>query len=224
MRTLSARILLGFIALTITFGVFTATIVRDLREAGDEATRILDGYVPIALASGELARNQHDLKQYLDEKLPDAVRANAVEKAITGFRNKRRAALAEIDKKIDGLNKLVSSSGQSASDVDEQLPVTARIVDEIKLDLVKVDGLYETLLAAPPLRVPPPSDPGFQAAYDALDPPRKLAYDALQELRKEENRMSYTADDLQDRGKRRMVPTRSEEHTSELQSRVDISY
>jgi two-component system, NtrC family, sensor kinase len=209
MRTLSARILLGFIALTITFGVFTATIVLNLRQVGDEATLILEGYVPIALASGELARNQHDLKQYLDEKLQDATRANTVEKAITGFRNKRRAALAEIDKKIDGLNKLVSSSGQSASDVDEQLPVTARIVDEIKQKLVTVDALYETLLAAPPLRVPPVSDPGFQAAYDALDAPRKLAYDALQELRKQESLMTYTADDLQDRGKRRMVPTKA---------------
>src|SRR4029079_18548886 len=131
MRTLSARVLLGFFSRTITRGVVTATIVRDLREAGDEATRILDGYVPIALASGELARNQHDLKQYLDEKLPDAARANTIEKAIAGFRNKRRAALAEIDKKIDGLNKLVSSNGQTPTDVDEQLPVTGRIVDEI---------------------------------------------------------------------------------------------
>jgi two-component system, NtrC family, sensor kinase len=206
MRTLSARILLGFVALTITFGVFTATIVRDLREAGEEATRILDGYVPIALASGELARNQHDLKQYLDEKLSDATRASTVEKAIAGFRNKRRAALAEIDKKIDGL----SSGSPSASDVDEQLPVSARIVGEIKQALVKVDPLYETLLTAPPLRMPPQSDAGFQAAYDALDPPRKLAYDALQELRKQETAMSYSIDDLQDRGKRRMVfPTKA---------------
>ena len=38
MRTLSARILLGFIALTITFGVFAATIVVNLREVEDEAS------------------------------------------------------------------------------------------------------------------------------------------------------------------------------------------
>src|SRR6185503_4916204 len=209
MRTLSARILLGFVALTITFGVFTATIVLNLRQVGDEATLILDGFVPIAIASGELARNQHDLKQYLDEKLSDAVRPNTVEKAIAGFRNKRRLALGEIDKKIDLLNKLVSSNGPAVSDVDEQLPVTARIVDDIKQRLIQVDALYETMLAALPLRMPPPTDPGFQAAYEALDAPHKQASDALLALRKLESDLTYKTDDLQDRGKRRMGPTKA---------------
>src|ERR1044071_4798455 len=127
MRTLSARILLGFIALTITFGVFTATIVRDLREAGDEATLILDGFVPIAIASGELARNQHDLKQYLDEKLPDAVRPNTAGEARGGVANSGPVALGEKKKKINPLKKRVTANGPAVSDVDEQLPVTARI-------------------------------------------------------------------------------------------------
>jgi len=41
MRTLSARILLGFIALTIAFSVFAATIIVNLREVEDQASLIL---------------------------------------------------------------------------------------------------------------------------------------------------------------------------------------
>jgi two-component system, NtrC family, sensor kinase len=200
MRTLSARILLGFMALTITFGVYTATIVLNLRQVGDEATLTLEGYVPIAIASGELARNQSELKHYLEEKLPDAARPDIIDKAITRFRDKRREALEEIEKKIDGL---------AASGVDELLSQTRGYFEAIKRQLIKIDARYKTLLAAPPLRMPAPSDPAFQAAYDALDLPHKQAYDALRELISLEAEVSYPAGKLQENSTRRMVPTKA---------------
>jgi two-component system NtrC family sensor kinase len=186
-------------ALTITFGVYTATIVLNLRQVGDEATLTLDGYVPITIASGNLTRIQDELKQYLDDKLPDA-RPDNIEKSIARFRDRRREAFEEIEKKIEGL---------AASGIDEQLPATRQLVDTIKQQLLTIDTLYATLLAALPLRMPPQSDPAFQAAYDALDPPRRRAYEALRDLSTREGNLSYAAKRLQEQATRRVVPTKA---------------
>jgi signal transduction histidine kinase len=182
MRTLSARILLGFIALTITFSVFSITLVVNLREVEDQASLILRGYVPLALKSGDLVQRQDDLKQYLEQGIQDAGRPSEVIKSITTFRNRRDRALDEIVETVDSLGALVKSDGKTASEVAKQLPRTASMIDELSQGIDKVGPLYAQLLAAPPIRVPSKSDPGFQASYDALDTPHKQAYDALQRL------------------------------------------
>ena len=71
MRTLSARILLGFAALTMTFGVIAATVVFNMRQVEDQVLLIGKGFVPLALASKDLARRQDDLRNYLEEGLKD---------------------------------------------------------------------------------------------------------------------------------------------------------
>ncbi len=196
MRTLSARILLGFVALTLTFGVFAVTLVVNLREVADEASLILRGYVPLAIESNDLAMRQDDLKSYLEVGILDAVRPDEVTKSITAFRNKRDRALNEIVKTLDGLGSLVTSDGQAASEVAKQLPVTVPKVDQLKQAVQDVAPLYAQLLTAPPLRVPSKADPGFQAAYDALDKPHRAAYDALQQLRDDELGVWRKADEL----------------------------
>ena len=67
MRTLSARILLGFAVLTVTFGAITATVVFNQHRMENELVVVGDGYVPLALISKDLARKQDDLVAYLDE-------------------------------------------------------------------------------------------------------------------------------------------------------------
>jgi two-component system NtrC family sensor kinase len=198
MRTLSARILLGFVALTITFGGFAVTIVVNLREVEDEASLILRGYVPLALMSGDLARRQDDLKSYLDQVLQDEVPPAEVTKSIKTFRNRRDGALGEIAKKIDSLGALVTSDGKAASEVAKRLPQTVPMIEELRQDVAKVRALYVTVLATPPVRVPNKSDPSFQAAYDALDAAHKMAYDALQQLRDAELSISRKTVELRD--------------------------
>jgi signal transduction histidine kinase len=211
MRTLSARILLGFIALTITFGVFAATIVVNLREVEDEASLILRGYVVIALGSSDLARRQEDLKTYLDQidqgKLT-ATRPGEIVANVASYRKARRRALDEIVKTVDGLPALVSSDGQAATEVMTQLPVTAPIVYGLKEDVGKLEASYATLLAAPPIRLPSRTDPGFPAAYDALDKPHQQAWDALQQLRKAEQDIGSKAESVQDRWRGRTMRTK----------------
>jgi signal transduction histidine kinase len=67
MRTLSARILLGFAILTVTFGVITANVVFNMSKVEDAIVQIRLGYVPLALISKDLARAQDALVGYLDE-------------------------------------------------------------------------------------------------------------------------------------------------------------
>src|SRR6185295_17517248 len=100
MRTLSARILLGFIALTITFGVFATTIVFNLREIAEQASLTLNVYVQLALASSDLEQREDDLKAYLDQGILEANRPSDVVRTITSWRTKRDAALNEIKKAV----------------------------------------------------------------------------------------------------------------------------
>jgi signal transduction histidine kinase len=209
MRTLSARILLGFVALTITFGVFAVTIVVNLREAEDQASLILRGYVPLAMTTGDLAQRQDDLKLYLDQGILDAVRPGEVVTTIASLRNKRDRALNEIVKTIDSLGTLVNSDGQAALEGAKQTLVTGPAVAELKQAVAELAPLYATVLAAPPIRLNK-SDPSFQATYDALDRPHKLAYDALQRLRDDEHELAISrkAGDLRDNWKRHTTLTK----------------
>jgi two-component system, NtrC family, sensor kinase len=208
MRTLSARILLGFVALTITFGVFAVTIIRNLREVEDEASLVLRGYVPLAIASSDLAPRQDDLRVYLEQGISEAARPVEAIKTIKTLRNKRDQSLAEIVKTIDSLGALVNSDGQAASEVAKQLPVTKPMVDELKQAVAETAPLYKTVLDAPPIHVPSKSDPGFQAAYDALDAPHKRSYATLQQLHDAELGISRNTTDLRDRWKRRTKLTK----------------
>ena len=208
MRTLSARILLGLIALTLTFGVFAATIVWNLREVEDEASLILRGYVPLAINSGALARVQEDLKSYLDQGIADTNRPSDIASTVTRLQKNRDQALDEIVKNLNTLGTLVTSDGQAAVEVGKQLPVTKPIVDELQQRVREVGPLYTTILAAPPGRLPPRTDPGFQAAYNALDRPHRLAFDALQTLREAEKNITRLANDLQSTRQRRTTLTK----------------
>jgi two-component system NtrC family sensor kinase len=208
MRTLSARILIGFIALTLTFGVFAATIVRNLREVEDEASLILRGYVPLAMVSADLQRRQEDLKTYLDSGIQDAVRAGEITRSINSLRGSRDRALGEIVKTLDGLGGLTNTDGQAAFEVSKQLPKTAPLVDDLKREVKDAEAQYMLVLAAPPLRMPGKADLTFQAAYDALDAPHKAAYDALQRARELELDVLRKATDLKNAQSRHTTETK----------------
>jgi signal transduction histidine kinase len=208
MRTLSARILLGFVALTITFGVFAVTIIVNLREIEDQASLVLRGYVPLAIASSDLAQRQDDLKVYLEQGISEAVRPVEVAKTIRTLLKRREQPLGEIVRAIDSLGGLVNSDGRAASEVAKQLPVTKPMVDELKQAVAETAPLYKTLLEGPLIHVPSKSDPGFQAAYDALDATHKRSYDTLQQLRDQELGISHNTTELRERWKRRTTVTK----------------
>jgi hypothetical protein len=169
MRTLSARILLGFVALTIAVVVFAGTIVVNLREVEDEASLVMRGYVPLAIASNDLAQHQRDLKEYLDAGIQDAVRPAEITSAIGKLRKRRQQALDEIVKTMESVGSMVNSDGRAALDVARLLPVTTPMVEDLQRLVAEVAPLYATLLAAPPLR---PRD-------EVVDEPHRRAFEAL---------------------------------------------
>jgi signal transduction histidine kinase len=207
MRTLSARILLGFVALTIAFAVFVATIVVNLHEINDEASLILDGYVPILMASNDLAQYQRDLKNLLEQGIDDT-KPVELKKSISSLRTKSDNALKTIGDKFSELPALVRS-GPAATEVADMVSnteptSTASTIAQLQQALDDSAPLYNTLLAALPFRAPAKSDPGFQAYCDALDPPRKAACDALQRLRDSNEAIGRLVETLRDPWTKRM--------------------
>jgi two-component system NtrC family sensor kinase len=110
MRTLSARILLGFAALTITFGVITAMVVIWMSEVEDEVVLIGKGYVPLARFANDLDRRQEDLHAFLEQELPDesepAAAVDAVRR-IRALRNSRDHALDLARRVFDELDRTI---------------------------------------------------------------------------------------------------------------------
>ncbi|HEY0194537.1 MAG TPA: ATP-binding protein [Kofleriaceae bacterium] len=208
MRTLSARILLGFIALTITFGVFAATIVLNLREVEDEASLILRGYVPLAIVSADLLHRQEDLKNYLDSGIGDAARPGEITRSLKALRDYRSRALGEITKTVASLGNLTNTDGQASTEVSKQLPRTAPMVDDLNRSVAELDATYATLLGAPTAHLPSRTDAGFQAAYDALDAPHRAAVDALHKAAEAEVAISRKVFDLKNSATTHTTQTR----------------
>lgn len=173
----------------MTFGVFTGTMVLNLREVEDQASLILRGYFPLALSSSDLVRREEDLKSYLDQGIFDAVRPVQVVTSLAGLRKKRDDAFGAVLKTLGSLDGLVDSDGQASEDVARRMPKSEEAVNVLKQQLADVAPSYPILLAAPPIRMPAKADPAFAAAYAALDPAHQRAYDALQSLRDAEKRI-----------------------------------
>ena len=199
MRTLSARILLGFVALTITFSVFAANLVWNLREIEDQASLILKGYVPIALAAAGLKQRTDDLRSYLDQGITDASGTKDIIAAVNQRRRPRDEALTQILTGGSGLGSLVSSDGAAAAELQRLMPATVKDAADLKRLVDAVAPLYGTLLAAPPLHVPGKTDASFQSVYDALDAEHRRACDALIQLRDQERSISTLIGNMQRR-------------------------
>src|SRR5687768_9613382 len=152
MRTLSARILLGFAALTVTFGAITATLVWYSTQVEHHVLLIRNGYVPLALKSKELANRQDDLRNYLAKQLADESNVRLAQQNIHRYRGARDRFLEENRKVIADLEQLTEIDPKQFAQSRPQLEALERGVVALK-------PLYDELLAAPPLAVnqPPPA-------------------------------------------------------------------
>lgn len=199
MRTLSARILLGFIALMTTFGIFMGTIVVNLREVEDQASVILKGYIPIALQSAALKQSQDDLRNYLEQGILEANRPADIVRAINKLRRAREPVMIAIISTFGNLANLVDSDSQAAEDVARVLLQNLTKIQALQSESARLAPAYAQLLAAPPVRVPARNDPAFAAAYAALDAPHQRGVDALYQLREGERQVSGSVDWLRER-------------------------
>src|SRR5688572_734918 len=137
MRTLSARILLGFAALTITFGVITATVVVNMSLVEDQSILIGQGYMPAALASKDLQRYQEDLSLVL-ERLKNGPLSDEVRRDLTSLRRLRGQPVVKVREVLDELEKKI--------DVDpKQFRLTRPTIESIERAVAGTAPLYDQL-------------------------------------------------------------------------------
>ena len=199
MRTLSARILLGFAALTLTFGVITATLVVNMRLVEKQSILIGQGYMPAALASKDLQRNQEDLNAFL-ERIGDEPLTDGERRELAGLRRRRDVPVGKIRDILDELERKI--------DVDPKwFRMTRPTIQSIERALGVVGPLYEQALdpaGAAPALDPAGAAPASADAGEAASP-RKPGVRG--KLRLEETRIKAMALDLADQLQGRVVQT-----------------
>jgi signal transduction histidine kinase len=204
MRTLSARILLGFAALTVTFAVITATLVYNTSQVEDQVTLIGKGYMQLALASKDLARRQDDLRNYLDERLLDESNAQVAALALKNSRANRDRALATLRKILDTVEQLVEVN-------PDQFQITKPKIEALEQSVAALQPLYGQVSATLPHGKP-----------ETWDDNQKKAFEVLQKLRSEERKLMQKANGLSEQLDRNVTNTTNtleqNEHTLRLRT------
>lgn len=196
MRTLSARILLGFAALTVTFGVITATLVDSLGQVEDQVILMGKGYVPLALKSKELAARQDDLKNYLEKQLTEESNVILARANINRYKNARDRFLIETRRVLEDLEHHIEIDPRQFTDSRPRL-------EGLEKGVAAVEQLYADILAAPPLVMFEPVNPQILAFFllppQQLDPKREQAAISLKKLLDEERKLLSQANTMSQR-------------------------
>jgi signal transduction histidine kinase len=193
MRTLSARILLGFAALTVTFAVITATLVDSLGQVEHQVILMGKGYVPLALKSKELANRQDDLKTYLEKQLPDEINPVHAKANIVRYRLARDRFLHDNRRVLEDLEKII--------EVDpRQFTHSRPRLEAIERGVAALEPLYADLIASPITALEPPSYglvlDAFLLPRPPVDAKRETARASLKKLLEEERKLLHQANTL----------------------------
>jgi signal transduction histidine kinase len=129
MRTLSARILLGFAVLTVTFGVITATIVFNMQVVEAQMHVVRLAYVPLALNSKDLAQREEDLKAYLDEGYADMPNLKAAWNTLRTTRDRRNSSLTALKAAAANLGEVAGADATVFSQQIDKIEVGAKTLD-----------------------------------------------------------------------------------------------
>ncbi len=142
MRTLSARILLGFAALTLTFAGVTANIVFNLDKVGEQVRLMTEGYYKAALASAKLHTYQDQLHSNLDEWLQDDSPGPVPRSRLKRAHKKRNDQLAQMIGKLKGLEQEVEIAANHFASARPKMEALQQAVDATA-------PLYDKVLAIP---------------------------------------------------------------------------
>ena len=149
MRTLSARILLGFALLSVAFGFITGTVLRTLAAVGVQIHEIRTVYQPVAFQSRSFAQREEDLRTTVEEE-PSIAAATA----LRGARERRNASFTRLKDAFGDL---------PADDVNRPE------VEQLDKAIADLRPSYDKLLDA--------MAKGEAASSDAVAAPRKLIRD-----------------------------------------------
>jgi two-component system, NtrC family, sensor kinase len=138
MRTLSARILLGFAALTITFGGITGNIVYNQHVLESYVGLVNTGMLPAAQSIQELARRCDDLRQYVSEGFDKESTSDVARYRLENLRIRRDKGFAEVQKffaTYDNMEKLDSKHAlrKAVADLEVRIQSTKPLYDKLEL-------------------------------------------------------------------------------------------
>jgi signal transduction histidine kinase len=162
LRTLSARILAGFVLLIVTFGATMIWIVTYVSDLGAETDLIRTRYLKLALVAKDLSGQQRELAAYLREELGGEDRPGLVVRRVHRMRAARDELVTRMASTLDGMRDLGRGHGAVAVRYGEK-------VHGIQRTIAALDAAYVDLIGAPPIdRViaadPPVTDPARLAA------------------------------------------------------------
>jgi signal transduction histidine kinase len=153
MRTLSARILLGFAVLAIAFGALTVDVVVNLTVVEESIHTLQVGHLPLALAANGLARREEDLKSYLDDGLPQETTAYGANARLRTVRSPRDSAFKGVIHAADSYNDLgiplPGSTPETIADLTKVLDGLKAPYDQITAAMHKGDALDAESITAP---------------------------------------------------------------------------
>ncbi|HTE54000.1 MAG TPA: ATP-binding protein [Kofleriaceae bacterium] len=157
--TLSARIIIGFAVLIVTFGGISLSAVLTTDQLNSTIRAIRVGYLQLALGSRDLSEKQQGLLSYLREELTTESTPRRVEMRLRRLREPRDKFLVLIEKT---LAELPDIPVVHARDIRR----AAADVREIRALVGETEPLYAQLLADPPLDklIAPPGRTGAGAA------------------------------------------------------------
>jgi signal transduction histidine kinase len=172
LSTLSARIVLGFAVLILTFGVVTAVTSGNMYLLSKQIRLIPNGYLELALISKDLVEKQKSLRQYLAEELPEEPSRRRVEQRLGRLQGQRGRLMTDARARLDALRDAPTVH-------KKQLEHTESFLSSLEETLAQGESRYEVLMAMPPIE-----------RLTAMDPERQKELDdataALEELRRTE--------------------------------------
>ena len=145
LRTLSARILVGFALLILTFGATMIWIVAYMDDLRSEIEVIRTRYLKLTIAAKDLQGAQVALYGYLREELPGEGSPTIVVRRVQRARELRDELLATMLTTLDSMHGLPRGHGS----------VVARYLDRcqgMKRTIGQLEPGYRTLLLAPPIQ------------------------------------------------------------------------
>lgn len=205
-RTLSARILLGFAALTITFAVITATTTVAMSQVEDQVTLIAKGYMQLALGSKDLQRRQDDLRNYLDERLLDESNAQVARLALRNSRANRDRALKTLRNIMDTVERILDLE-------PGQFRFTKPRIQGLEEGIAGVAALYDQVMTSLPTGKP-----------ESWNAEQQKAFEALQKLRVEERKLMLKANGLSEQLDRNVSDTTNQLEQNERNLRRQTIY
>lgn len=207
LRTLSARIVLGFAIVIVTFAAVSIVTVLNMQQLTRNIGVIRNGYLPLALKTKDLSSKQFSLRSYLMNELEEEQSPGLAQRRLLGMTASRDTLLRETEAVLEDVRALPVSH--------KRMEHTTQRIAQVRTEVDEQKQLYKVLLEAPPIaRIvdgPPDLAPGInrekyaaaKAAFGQLKQNEARIYNLVHTLESQQRAyVEDTARRLEDNGRK----------------------